>query len=140
MIASVNEIIPTVKQEAAIFALASMKVLRYMGAWGKTCRIGQGINTLVPMGAPRAAGISPAASMSHHREVMSHLAKMVIANTERIAKRQFWAWSQDIGNAMVGTHAAWTRGDPCMAACVNTAGTNESCHFPQLQTKTGPRS
>ena len=72
-IAGVTEAIPIVKQEAAIFALASMKVLRHMGAWGKTRRTGQGINTLVPMGAPRAAGISPAASMTHHKVVMSHL-------------------------------------------------------------------
>ena len=45
----------TIKQEANIFALASVKSLRCMGVWNKSCKNAQGITTLVPLGAPRAA-------------------------------------------------------------------------------------
>ena len=65
------------KRQADLFSKASVWILRYIKAWNKTCRTGQGINTLVPMGAPRAAGVYPAARLMQHERVMLHIAAML---------------------------------------------------------------
>ena len=77
--------------------------------------------------------------MTHHKVVMSHLAKMIISNTEEIARRQFWAWGQDIEKAMVSTKVAWNHGDPCVAEHLHVTGTNDCCSS-QLRYKTEPNN
>ena len=116
---------PNLRRDARIFGMASARVLKHMGCYGRTAKQSQGITSLVTLGARRAAGIFPAAALMHRERVTLYLAWHATQNRASMQGKNEWSQPY-FTEAICGTAGwrTWKRGDAAINpwASVGEAG------------------